>query len=85
MRLNKLSELIDKQRKVAAASWIAPFFTAEKLARVKAGEVIDLGAVLPMTFVVKSPAKLSEITKDITRTYGELGLEFGPAKVPDVR
>jgi hypothetical protein len=83
--LNKLSELMDKQQKVAAVSWIAPFFTTEKLAGVKAGEVIDLGAMRPTSFVVKSPAKLSEITKDITRTYGELGLEFGPAKVPDVR
>ena len=83
--LNKLSELMDKQQKIAAVSWIAPFFTTEKLARVKAGEVIDLGGMRPTSFVVKSPAKLSVITKDIAHTYGELGLEFGPDKVPDAR
>ena len=73
--LTRLSQLIDRQSKLAVASPFAAFLSPERLRALKAGDTITVPASPSVTYFVTSPRDFSAVARDITETYKGLGLE----------
>ena len=73
--ITRLSQMVERQSRLAVAGPFAASFAGVKHLELKAGNVFTVPVPSSLTFSVTNPRDFSAFSRDITETYKELGIE----------